>query len=363
MTTRNRSAIDTHSLLTTQSWQTSSLVGKPEDALTSLMPLAERLGVRCDLATFHNAVNLAFHAAESKVYDEAHSCMWKSLPAQFKLLATECDRVDALAHKHLRLLDVGCGTGLSAELLLRTPIGKNIQHVSLVDTSAEMLDLARQRVTRLGWRPTTFLGELSAIPVGAAHDIILACSVLHHIPDIPGFLRDVAARQGPGGIFLHLQDPNADRKASTEAQFLSKRLRRMSCKAALRTLVGNICPPAVIQFVRHLARRVPKYIDETNSTLIRQAIISKPMTAADLWSVTDIHVHDGAGISLRSLQSHLEPAGYHLVDSRTYGFFGALQSELAPALAIEEQRLIEAHAPGGSELSGAWVRTGVRAQK
>ncbi len=75
-------------------------------------------GSTCSLGEFQSAVNLTFHRFESGVYDQIHDAMWKSLPAQFEVPSQDVIRA-TLGHAELRLLDIGCGTGLSSDLLLQ----------------------------------------------------------------------------------------------------------------------------------------------------------------------------------------------------------------------------------------------------
>ena len=53
------------------------------------------------------------------------------------------------------VLDVGCGTGLSFELLQRA-VGDS-GHIVGIEQSPQMIDKARQRVQRHGWRNVTLL--------------------------------------------------------------------------------------------------------------------------------------------------------------------------------------------------------------
>src|SRR5688500_17700531 len=124
----------------------------------------ESKGVTIGAEEFHRAVNLAFHAAESQHYDALHRSMWESLPQQFALLAGDLHasgvRPSADGPSDLTLLDIGCGTGLSSELLLRTAAGRQVMHVDLLDTSPEMLEHARRRAEGWGVSYRTHLGTV-----------------------------------------------------------------------------------------------------------------------------------------------------------------------------------------------------------
>src|SRR5450631_1377150 len=119
------------------------------NTLQSLSPVMEKYGVTCSPEQFHEGVNLAFHRAESQVYDEIHRCMWESLPRQMDLLVLDSIAAGAAPGFDLSALDIGCGTGLASELLLRTELGRVITEFDLLDTSAEMLERIKSRAS--GW--------------------------------------------------------------------------------------------------------------------------------------------------------------------------------------------------------------------
>jgi ubiquinone/menaquinone biosynthesis C-methylase UbiE len=89
----------------------------------------------------------------------------------------------AIARLQLRpgdtVLDVGCGTGLSFEQLQRAIGGKG--RIVGIEQSPEMLELARQRVARHGWRSVSLLCS----PVESAEPQVTAdAALLHFTHDI-----------------------------------------------------------------------------------------------------------------------------------------------------------------------------------
>lgn len=96
----------------------------------------------------------------------------------------------------LRILDAGCGSGpLSAELLSRGA------HVSGVDASAAMVDLARRR---LGEGVDLRVADLGApLPFeDAAFDVVVASLVLHYLQDWSVALAELRRVLRPGGRLL-----------------------------------------------------------------------------------------------------------------------------------------------------------------
>ena len=107
-------------------------------------------------------------------------------------------RVDAIARLGLRrgdaVLDVGCGTGLSVELLLDR-IGKGGRIVG-IEQCPEMLDQARERVELHQWRNV----DLVCAPAAKAKVPVLADAALFH------FTHDVLReRAAIGNVLSHLK--------------------------------------------------------------------------------------------------------------------------------------------------------------
>jgi len=91
----------------------------------------------------------------------------------------------------------------------------------------------RESIRRVSHR--LIRGTLDALPSKPAYDLILACSVLHHIPALPEFLAQLARLQSDRGAFLHLQDPNGDYLHDFE---LLKRMNRLEEGQAGRLWLG-----------------------------------------------------------------------------------------------------------------------------
>lgn len=322
------------------------------DTFAFLRPIMRRCGAQCSDAEFHAAVNVTFHEHESEVYDQEHTDMWSSLPAEFNRLAEDCLRSGEVPAE-LCLLDIGCGTGLATDCLLKSPLGSRIRSVDLLDTSPRMLARAIERGRT--WRvvPRGFEGLLDSLPSGRTYNLIVTCSVLHHVPDIMDFLGRVSARQPEGGFFLHLQDPNGDALDDLE-------LRQRTSQAAPGKIVpewaARMSPQRIgARLWRQITgRQGSDYISKTNRALLHQGVIRKPLTVPELFSITDVHVQDGAGISVRQMQLGLP--GYQLIGHHSYGFFGMLRSSLPVRLQAEEDRLAVAGAQNGAHIGAAWKR-------
>jgi SAM-dependent methyltransferase len=92
-----------------------------------------------------------------------------------------------------RVLDIGCGTGETAERLA-TELGAE---VVAADQSGRMVELARER--GLDAR----VADIQALPfLDGEFDCVVAGWVLYHVPDRPRAIAEVARVLRPGGRFI-----------------------------------------------------------------------------------------------------------------------------------------------------------------
>ncbi len=318
---------------------------------TSLMPLIRKTGSTLSAPDFHNIVNVVFHNEEASYYDALHKGMWDSLQEQVNLLAADAMQAVEKSRK-LRLLDIGCGTGLSSQMLLESPLGPQIEKVTLADTSIKMLQQAEKKAAE--WVAPYEIVNADISGITGKYDIILVSSVLHHIPDLDGFLQHVNRLQNNGGVFIHLQDPNGD--YFNDGEYLE---RVAEYEKTIRTSDNS----GIVKKLRKTVKRFigrKDYIDRVNDELLRLNAIKKRMSAQEIWSVTDIHVEDlpfstGNGISLKFLSKHL--IGYKNISRRSYGFFGPLKSELSAEFQLREEQLIRENFLNGRHIAGTWQKS------
>lgn len=319
------------------------------ESLDFLREIMERRGAAGTPEQFQQAVNVTFHRFESEVYDEVHQDMWQSLPAEIGRLVAEAARKGYPRRDRLRALDIGCGTGLATDCLLRSAAGGRVDEVVLLDTSAQMLRRAAERAR--GWKARAVFAEgLLAGADPGPFDIVITSSVLHHVPDIGAFLAEVGRRQEPGGLFLHIQDPNGDAAADPE---LARRSREMAARRPPEWRERFTGKRMLGRLKRMLTGAPPgDYISKTLRQLAADGVVREPLTVAELYRITDIHVHNGTGISVQRVGDALR--GYELAAARPYGFYGEMPSQLPEDLAREERRLSESGSPAGAWIGAAW---------
>ena len=320
--------------------------------MNPLAPIEEimrRHDSTCTVEEFHTAVNVVFHEFEAEIYDEVHRDMWESLPAQVSLLASDCLHSGAIAG-NLRLLDVGCGTGLASDCVLKSPLGPKVASVHLLDTSPTMLRKAQSRAGNWNIPVTSNEGTVETLRAEQQFDLIVTCSVLHHIPDLAAFLRNIRQVQAPDGVFIHLQDPNGDYLKDEELQ---KRTAEVS-KTIFPEWISRLAPKRVLgrAYREITGKQGQDYVSRTNRELLRRGVVQSPLTTKEIFSITDIHVQDGAGISIRRMMEWMPD--YQLISQRAYAFFGRLSSTLPSEWKSREEELSAQRALNGMHISAAW---------
>ncbi len=321
--------------------------------LHHLPALIKKVGSPLSPEKFHERVNIVFHDFESAHYDNSHSGMRDSLQEQVDILINDLLKSTNTEYKNLKLLDIGCGTGLSTKLLIESKIGEKIEHVTLLDTSVNMLKEATKKAK--GWdipfdTVNGYLGD-----VVQNFDIIMICSVLHHIPDLATFLKDVSNRLNPNGVLIHLQDPNYDHLDTENYKYRKKEHELIRSKKT-NTAITDFIPKDIKRKINTLLKRYD-YIDHINNQLLSEKAISKRMTADEIWGVTDIHVETDEktrGISLEYLKSQL--TNFELINMRSYAFFEPLKSDLIESFVAREEKLIRENDKSGRNISCIWIK-------
>jgi hypothetical protein len=105
--------------------------------------------------------------------------------------------------------------------------------------------------------------------------------------------------------------------------------------------------------VRTLTGKPPdNLVSRTNRVLLERGVLATPLTPADLWAITDIHVQNDRGISIEEIRNWRPD--WALVSQRSYGFFGHLWSSLRTEYRKREEDLIAARELSGFHIGAVW---------
>ncbi|CAN5642183.1 hypothetical protein BH23GEM11_BH23GEM11_04190 [soil metagenome] len=139
----------------------------------------------------------------------------------------------------VRILDIGCGTGVLLERVARRHRGASLAGI---DPSSAMLVAAARRLRAAGQgAPRLMQGAGEAVPLASgSFDLVVSSSSLHFWPDPQAGLNEAARVLGPGGRLV-LMDWSGDslpmRLLDYWLRFRDPRHRRVLGRAELRRLL------------------------------------------------------------------------------------------------------------------------------
>ena len=109
------------------------------------------------------------------------------------------ERARAHLRPDMRVLEVGCGTGMTARLLV-----PSVAHVTGTDISEAMIRLARRKAAEEGTENVAFERHAMDGPPlsGEPFDAVMAFNVLHLADDLDEAVRALARRVRPGGLAI-----------------------------------------------------------------------------------------------------------------------------------------------------------------
>jgi 2-polyprenyl-3-methyl-5-hydroxy-6-metoxy-1,4-benzoquinol methylase len=129
---------------------------------------------------------------------------WDDNPARTERARQVADAIAARipVRPNWSVVDLGAGTGLLSRML-----GDRVGPVVLVDTSEGMTATANAKIAAAGLtRITAVCVDITTdTPPGAPFDLAISLLMLHHVPDVHGFLEEVFALLQPGG-YLAIAD-------------------------------------------------------------------------------------------------------------------------------------------------------------
>jgi ubiquinone/menaquinone biosynthesis C-methylase UbiE len=99
-----------------------------------------------------------------------------------------------------RVLEVGCGRGVGMEIILDR---FGAAHVDGFDLDPAMVEMARRRLAPRGAAACVTIGDVTALDApDDAYDAVFDFGIIHHVPDWPAALDEVARVLRPGGRFF-----------------------------------------------------------------------------------------------------------------------------------------------------------------
>ncbi|HXJ02369.1 MAG TPA: tetratricopeptide repeat protein [Micropepsaceae bacterium] len=163
----------------------------------------EALTLRPDFPEARALHATAYREAYRRLFDESAPLFEESLLSNLNYrghlqLREMADRVWPGAKTGVRILDLGCGTGLVGEQFKTWAAGGG--RLDGIDFSTGMLDQARNRSVY----NTLYLGDIEQMLAGTgeSYDLILAADTLIYFGDLKVLVRGAAQHLLPGGFFI-----------------------------------------------------------------------------------------------------------------------------------------------------------------
>ena len=111
------------------------------------------------------------------------------------------------------VVELGCGTGINF-LLVIAPVGPGGRLVG-VDLSPKMLDVARRRVERAGWKNVELVqGDIASYSYPGGVNAVLSIGVLGYINDFDRVIKSAFQAIVPGGRIVVLDGKRPERLPS-----------------------------------------------------------------------------------------------------------------------------------------------------
>ena len=244
--------------------------------------------------------NRRFYSRFAKLYDATETCVTDA-HAQ-SMLEADLDRVIKELDRHptkINALDACGGSGNISLKLIRRGV-----NVTLADVSPELVEIFREKASRLSATPKTCVSEIKAFLDSnrETYDLIVFSSALHHLENIEDVLASAVRALKPGGFIFTVFDPVA---VSTQ-----KKLTRVILRLdyILFKVFGQ---PG--ELLASVSRRVRRKISGANKN-DKQSIALNEDTAGVL-----AEYHVDTGIDDYALVSSIRKQGSQVVWHQRYG--------------------------------------------
>ena len=246
--------------------------------------------------------------------------------------------------RSLRWLDVGCGTGLVGANLA-VLLGSRISQGVLVDPSHAMVAECEKRAREWPFETRFLAGTIADLPESSSYDLVTVNSVLHHVVELRAFCRRLADLVGSGGYLITCHDMAGE--FLLDLMLRGKRMKRSLSVQSIRNRLAGWLPRPLVSRLKRLTKLWPgsgrrqgeppvdwqaevleansatAVVDATNRRLLENATIAVPLSAMEIWAVTDFQNpgqpgNFGKGIRLDFLKACVRPL--RLDDYFTYEF-------------------------------------------
>lgn len=246
-------------------------------------------------------VNEFYHNVLGKEYDKKH---FLAFEVEFNRWKNVGINYISKRNEKIKVLDIGTGTGFVPLVIGRYLKSEDIFICS--DISANMLDICRRKVSKKKFNCHFDYIKLDGQKIDLESnqfDFITLNSVLHHIPDIFPFFREVNRLLKIGGILIMGHEPN---KNFVRNRFLFNNYRLTSLIFQRKRIIPTILRKLGLKSLSEKLNLKFKtqdtsydmIIDKTNDELIKNHVIEKRLSMTQICEIIDIHSPTAAGYHL-----------------------------------------------------------------
>ena len=272
-------------------------------------------------------VNEIYHDVEGQDYEERHPEIFAGEAARWKAIGQS---LLAGNSSKIRVLDVGSGTGF-VPLQIGPFLNKDDQLICS-DVSANMLRVCEAALSHRFEFSIEYL-KLDGKTIDLASDsldYVTLNSVLHHVPDLSIFFKEIDRLMKTGGRLIICHEPNRRFYAHgflwhnsrftemlmSPRKLIGLMLRKLGLYDLVRT-VFTVSDPGV---QRHRA-----IADDVNRRLLDERVIDAPLSSSQVAEIVDIHSptagggrHKDRGIDVSEIVARYLPE-YEVESLETYG--------------------------------------------
>ncbi|MGB2879166.1 MAG: class I SAM-dependent methyltransferase [Candidatus Omnitrophota bacterium] len=280
-------------------------------------------------------VNEIYHDIEESEYEEKHPEIFQNEPSRWQKIGTA---FIANNPEKICLLDIGSGTGF-----VPIQIGNFLKKGDLFvcsDISANILNACKANISDEKFKCHFKYLKLDGKKIDLesnTFDYITLNSVLHHIPDLPIFFKEINKLLKTNGRLIIGHEPN---KLFYTHKFLWNNYRLVSyifdrkqfTAAILRKLKLHKIAGRIYKGFNQEVKPRDRVVEDANKRLLREGIIKTPLTADQMCEIVDIHsptaggYHKDRGIDIAEILRDYLP-GFEIEYLETYNHLCKISSK------------------------------------
>lgn len=269
-------------------------------------------GPRVPLESLIEEVNKIYHSFDAINYDSDHPEIHRQLPPIWT------EMIARMPHStSWNILDLGCGTGFEANLLLNK-LGDKVIALTAFDPSVEMMAICKKRLSRFS--QVRYCSRIEEAHSHGPFNLLLTNSLLHHLPNVAETIESLLPILSGDAVWLAGHEPSARFYRNSECLKLSNEY-GLYRRNARWFGIGN--------YARKLRRLLrPNTLSATAHDAYRRGLFLKKPHPSEIAKIVDFHVASsadeadaGRGLDIEKMQAWLQ-RDWTLQWSRTYSFLG-----------------------------------------